>query len=519
MRFFKNIIILSISLLFGCDLLASHMLGAEMSYKSIGNNKYVIRVTVFRDCSQIAMNKPTFGCFAGLKGGNGCGSANLTLTTVSVRDVSNRCSTTNAPCNPVNTGFTGVGMEEHVYEAIVDFAKTPLSTFVNNSSCCEVTFYVGQCCRSNAITTGMAGNDFFTTCMINLCNLKECAKTTNSMVEMTNVPLYNLCCNVPVRYNMGAIDTVDVDSLSYKLVDGIATLPNNPVDYGIPFSSRYFITPYCIPPTSIKCTPNPNATTPAGNYFDTSTGDVVFTPTKCNEASILVIEVTERRKSLSGQWVVVGKTRRDMGLFLKDDCSWNKAPLIKSSKGKYIVLNQGDSLDMDFDVTDAMYAPYQTVPDTVLARWNGGLLGATFAVIDAKSREKKYKLKWKTNKINTLPGIYQFTVTATDQHCNPPSHTTMSVKVKVNGPATSGLNDVLMPSSGVFVYPNPTDGKLTLKLSNGEFYYGEFEIFDMVGRSLLNGRLGNDLPIDVAGLLHGCYLIKIHDLAIFFNKE
>jgi hypothetical protein len=42
----------------------------------------------------------------------------------------------------------------------------------------------------------------------------------------------------------------------------------------------------------------------------------------------------------------------------------------------------------------------------------------------------------------------------------------MSVKVKVNGPATSGLNDVLMPSSGVFVYPNPTDGKLTLKLSD-----------------------------------------------------
>jgi hypothetical protein len=58
-----------------------------------------------------------------------------------------------------------------------------------------------------------------------------------------------------------------------------------------------------------------------------------------------------------------------------------------------------------------------------------------------------------------------------------------------------------------------------LKLSNGEFYYGEFEIFDMVGRSLLNGRLGNDLPIDVAGLLPGRYLIKIHDLAIFFNKE
>ena len=207
-----------------------------------------------------------------------------------------------------------------------------------------------------------------------------------------------------------------------------------------------------------------------------------------------------------------------MGLFLKDDCSWNKAPLIKSSKGKYIVLNQGDSLDMDFDVTDAMYAPYQTVPDTVLARWNGGLLGATFAVIDAKSREKKYKLKWKTNKINTFPGIYQFTVTATDQHCNPPSHTTMSVKVKVNGPATSGLNDVLMPSSGVFVYPNPTDGKLTLKLSNGDNYQGAYQIFDMTGRLLMEGEL-QKTQIDATKLSSGQYVIKTKSQVSIFNKN
>ncbi len=518
MKVFRNYTLLIFGLLIGGKLFGSHIVGSDMTYRSLGENKYLIKVTLFRDCNQIAMTNPSFGCFAGTDGGNGCGGFALTLKPVSVRDVSNRCSTSQVPCSPSNTGFTGSGLEEHVYEAIVDFSKAPLLNFANNSSCCEVTFYVGQCCRSNSLTTGMAGNDFFTTCMINICNLKQCLKSTNSSVDFTNIPLNQLCCNVPVRYNLGAIDTIDFDSLSYKLVDGIASLPKNSVVYATPFTSRYFITPYCIPPTSIKCSPNPNASTPAGNYFDSSSGDVIFTPTKCTESSILVVEVAERRRSINGQWLVIGKTRRDMTLFIRDDCARNKSPLIKVNKGRYFAINLGDSVNIDFDVTDELYVPYQTVSDTVQALWNGGVKGAKFNVRDSKLREKKYQFSWKTDKLTTLPGYYQFTVTATDQNCNPPALTTTSVKIKVNGSAVAGGNDVVMDNQRFVVYPNPTDGKLIIKLNNGNDYCGQAEIYDLSGRLILGFFVTSANTADLSQLAEGQYVIKLRSAIMLINK-
>ena len=57
-------------------------------------------------------------------------------------------------------------------------------------------------------------------------------------------------------------------------------IPNNSITYSSPFSSQWPMTPYCVPPTTIKCTPNPRTNPPRGFYFDTANGDVIVTPTK-----------------------------------------------------------------------------------------------------------------------------------------------------------------------------------------------------------------------------------------------
>jgi hypothetical protein len=155
------------------------------------------------------------------------------------------------PVHHTNSNFTGEGIEEHTYEVTVDFNTSPLNNFINKSTCCEVTFYIGQCCRNGAITTGAANNDFFTTCMINICNIKKTTNKCNTSPQLSNPPIGFLCCNQAFYYNNGAIDTVDFDSFSYRLVHGIVSKPNNSVSYSSPFTSRYFITPYCVPPLQL----------------------------------------------------------------------------------------------------------------------------------------------------------------------------------------------------------------------------------------------------------------------------
>ena len=59
------------------DTNASHMMGADMSYKCLGNGKYKIIAKVYRDCRGINLDNPSFGAYAGVNGSNGCGSVKV----------------------------------------------------------------------------------------------------------------------------------------------------------------------------------------------------------------------------------------------------------------------------------------------------------------------------------------------------------------------------------------------------------------------------------------------------------
>ena len=134
---------------------ATHMMGADVSYKCLGNGKYKITAKVYRDCRGVPMGIVSFGAYAGTNGGNGCGSYTLSgLSRVSIKDVTTRCSTSSNPCGTANSAFANKGVEEHTFEATIDFNTSPLNNFVNKSTCCEVTFYVNECCRNGGITTG-----------------------------------------------------------------------------------------------------------------------------------------------------------------------------------------------------------------------------------------------------------------------------------------------------------------------------------------------------------------------------
>lgn len=409
----------------------THMMGADMSYQCLGNGKYKIIAKLYRDCQGVSLGSVEFKAFAGVNGGNGCGTVTPTgFTRTGIRDVTTRCSTASSPCNPRNTFGTGKGVEEHTFECTVDFNSAPLNGFVNKSTCCDVTFYVHECCRNGAITTGPASNQFYSSCMINICNLKKTVNKCNTSPQLTNDPVGFICCNIPWYYNNGALDSVDFDSISYRLINGIQGLPNTSVTYSSPFTPQYPMTPFCVPPTTIKCTPNPGTNPPRGFFFDTANGDIIVTPTKCDEVPIIVIEQTEwRPDSATGKYIVIGRTRRDMQLWVLDDCGYNKPPVINGPFSWIIC--EGDKICKKIKITDETFTPYQTTPDTVLAKWNGGIPGATFKVVDKTKREKEYEFCWQTKRGDARDVSYSFTVQATDQHCTPPVISIRSFKVKV----------------------------------------------------------------------------------------
>ena len=478
---------------------ASHMMGADMQYQFLGGTKYKIIAKVYRDCRGIAFSGPTFGCYAGINGG--CGNSALNITRTGIRDITSRCSTNKVGCNPQNQTSTGLGIEEHTYETTVDFSVAPLSNFVNNSSCCEVTFYMGQCCRNMAITTGSANNDFFTKCMVNLCNLKSTAKTGNNSPILTNTPVALLCCNTAWYYNFGAIDTADNDSISYRLVDGIQALPNTAISYSGGFSSQYPLTPKCSTVGNLKCTPQPFSYPPEGFYFDTSTADMVVTPTNCNEVPVIVVELTEWRK-LSGtsQWTVVGKTRRDIQLWIMDNCMPNHPPLIDGKR--YVEIFEGDTLREIIRVTDEIYTPYQNRPDTVIAQWNGGIKQASFTVVDASKREKEYRIEWNTQVGDASDVAYSYTLNASDQHCDFPNLTMALFKVKVK-PRSSGSKPVgKVPYQ---LYPNPATDQVAILGGDDKTL---FQVTNVMGVVVLWGK-GRD--IDVSELAAGVYWVTLEN--------
>jgi gliding motility-associated-like protein len=433
-------------------------MGADMSYQCLGNGKYKIIAKVYRDCRGVSLSPVSFGAFAGTNGSNQCGSITLTgLTRTGIKDVTTRCSSSSNPCNPSNVGFTGKGVEEHTFEATIDFTTSPLNQFVGKAACCEITFYVGQCCRNGGITTGAANQDFYTTCMINICNINKTDKKCNSSPQLSNEPVGFLCCNTPWYYNNGAVDTVDFDSISYKLVKGLSGLPTTATSYSSPFTERYFMTPFCIPPsaTNIKCTPNINVNPPRGIYFDEGNGDIITTPIKCDEVPIMVIEQTEHRKDTTGAWVVIGRTRRDMQMWIIDECGFNKPPIIRGPFAWNIC--EGEKICKKIKIDDETFTPNQTIPDTVLATWNGGIPGASFKVVDPTKREKEYEFCWETKVGDASDISYSFTVRATDQHCTPPMISIRSFKVKVNPKAEAKRKyDTL--KCGRFAFTSVTPG-------------------------------------------------------------
>jgi len=399
---------------------ATHMMGADITYKCLDSMKYQFIVKAYRDCRGIPISPPrsTLRCASGSGS-----SASVSLTRTGIRDVTPVCAKSQNPCNPKNTR-SGKGIEEHTFTVTVDFSKSPYKNLLNCSPSCEIIFETQQCCRNGAINTGVSGN-FYTFAMLNPCKSKPC----NTSPSLTTEPVAFLCCNQPYFYNNnGALDVADYDSLSYSWAQplrakGAAISYSPPYKYTLPFK--------VYDPSGTGYT-NPNVNPPLGLYLDPETGDIIFTPTKCNEVTVAVMEIKEWRKDKNGKYQHIGTTRRDMQFWV-ETCPGNNPPTIK---GPYnYTVCAGEKLCFTVTTDDKPKTiPGQPTPpkDTVTISWNKGIPGATFTVVNPKALHQSGRFCWTPpdNAARTLP--YSFTVRARDDACplNAQSVRAFSITVK-----------------------------------------------------------------------------------------
>lgn len=471
-----------------------------MYYTYLGGTQYKVIVKFYRDCRGIPFNSPTTQVSFGTNGGNACGTYALTATRISVRDVSQICSDSASPCNPMNSP-SKEGVEEHVFEILVDISKAPFSTNLSNSSCNEATFSFGQCCRNGALTTITPG-DFWVTSTIHFGNLKKTTKNYNSSPKFANLPIIYACCNQPVRISPGIVDTIDYDSMSYKLVHGIETLPNGSVTYNTPYSARFPMKPYCIPSSSVSCTPNPYSKPPRGFYFDTTSGDIIFTPTKCDEVGIIVVEVSEYRKDSSGKMVFIGKTRRDMQLIVSDKCGYNNPPELTSKK--VFTACEGEKICFTIDATDEIFSPQQTTADTVKMTWNTNAKNATIKIVDPTAREKKVEFCWQTTVGDAKTTPYLFSVTANDNHCPIPSIQSISYGIKIS--ACAGLKRTNVRVQQISISPNPASNYFIVKYNTSKSV--DLMVTNLSGQTILvKKQYFSGDKITTEGWASGLYLV------------
>ena len=489
----QRLFLLIIFTLLGCmDIQSATIFGADITYKSKGNYTYQVTLNYYRYCDADSFGLPQkldIMC-----GANGASNSILShLGQKTIKDITPYNDTTTKRCNQ-NSPNAAKAVERHrwVFELNLN------DSFYQNYKNCDSFFITTSfCCRDTNINTGAQGRDYFTFAYINL----KYAPNNNS-AEMLTDPRLQLCCNEPVYYNMGGIDTADYDSISFSLAHPLSGWGNN-IGYYNPNSNLLaYYHPFTVylPGTlgsrhPIPAFPNGLAgnPTPIGLFYSRESGDFIFTPVSCNEKTVAVMEIKEfRRVSIIdtlGDTVLVmkhiGTVRRDLQ-YNVDTCAGNFSPTIHSRFRNVICENEKLCLDIETD--DRRYINPSTgalgTLDTVRLTHSSTISNASWRIKDSAARLQTAEFCW-TPKIGDARDVpYRFTIQAREGAGVLNSVSSMAVLILVK--MRSEAQTVIKPlDCGIWSLECVPDERL-----RGDLKY-QWQIFDTSGNQITNPRTLN----------------------------
>ena len=499
----KSILTLSLLLFLSSSAKATHVMGSDIFYKHISGMKYEITIKYYRDCRGVAFANPSAA--SRVICDNTSNNIPLSLSLKAINDVTPVCDTVSSPCNPANTFGTGDGIEEHVYVDTIDFASSPFDVLIGCSS--DIIIRTSQCCRNSAITTGPENKNFFTEAIIRFQPQFE----ENSTPVFEVPPIFRTSVNQPFNYAIGAVDTVDYDSLSFSWGHPLSGHGQNigftgtNLAYNHPFTAYYpggFSPPHN----------NPNANPPEGIYLDPKTGNITATPTSSAQVTVLVIEVNEWRRDSLGVYQIISVTRRDVQFAIVATPN-NNVPVITFDS---VGIQSTGAGCVSFTIKDDVFVPpppSSAVNDTLDVRLAGSdphlnmIIDSTVYSSSSTTVYGRvcYDSVWSTLGDNS---IYLY---ARDNQCPWNAEASKGVNLDFPNRTSAGiLNSNTKALHGVKMYPNPASNLVTIEVANGASNC-TLELVDVTGKVLFAKDYKNlrTTTIDLKEFVSGAYLIRM----------
>ncbi len=399
---------------------ATHVAGADLTYKSLGGNNYEVTLTYYRDCSG---STPTNTETLRIRSAS-CGSDfNATLTVVpgTGNEITFPCNSSASTCS----GGSSFGVQKWSYSAVVALPLT----------CSDWIFSWNRCCRNCAITTTVHGNcqgepesNFYLAADLNNIN-----GLVNNSPTFTENPVATLCLGQNFVFNHGAVD-IDGDSLAYSIV-GSQIAPGTTMTYQPGYSALNPIT--SIPAISI----------------DGATGDLDVTPQQI-EVGVMSVKVDEYRAG-----VKIGSVTRDMQ-FIVQACN-NTLPSATGINGTAAfdtTICPGTQLCFYVFTNDADAGQHLTItannniPNSVFNNSGGSHPTGSFC--------------WTPTLADARSTPWTFTVSVRDDACPTNGFQVYSYSVTVPEIVTSTIADDINGTIDLTVTGN--SGPYTILWSNGE---------------------------------------------------
>ncbi|MGZ5282485.1 MAG: hypothetical protein ACXWEY_09440 [Bacteroidia bacterium] len=376
---------------------ANHILGASMEYENIGKDSFLVRVQVYRNCSDKQLTATPISFRSNCGGASVSAGGEIKTST----DITPFCATACNTCTDKNCSY-GFGLQSVTIETIVDFSKY---------NCCQFTISWEQCCLPYSITTGAAGQNFYTEVF-----LDKCISANHNSPKFIYDPVSIVALNQCISRSQAAKGD-EGDSLVYKLVE-----PLSAAGTAIPYNENYSREAplkYAGYPDRDKDFENKNC---YGFHFDEQTGELNFKPTQ-EDVSVIAIEVQQWHKDSTGTYRKIGTTRRQNTITVKE-FSGNRSPILADylSDKKTIRICAGSMLDFK------IYS-FDSNGDSLKINWTTNISNANISA--TSSKYPVIDFSWQTSAADARTAPYFLTINANDGACPLPAETQITYKIYV----------------------------------------------------------------------------------------
>lgn len=369
---------------------ASHVMGADLSYKWLSGLRYEITLTVYRDCASPLPLSPIQNVyFYSISCNAQQDSIAMNLVgPISGTDISPICQTARSRCR----GGTAPGIEKYVFKGTTELSQT----------CTDWLFYFRECNRSSGIRTVQTPS---LECLYVQATLNNVAAPGNSSPRFSNNPDFYLCVNKDININAALSDTNN-DRLVYQLVTPRTNLrfPSGPDNNVLRYLSGYSAQ------SPIR--------TSAGFNLDSLSGTITFRPTEITQ-TVTALLVKEYR---NGQ--LIGTIMRDFQIITRD-CPANIIPEFVGFQGAdpfSATLCTGIQNTINFRASDG------NASDSVYVSFLSNFPGATFGTSPGRGAGVA-TLRWTPTLADT--GTRFINLVARDNACPLFGTTTGTYKLRI----------------------------------------------------------------------------------------